>query len=361
MKKRICKIVGTIFVLLALTALVLPAYNTYIDDGEAWNVALRGYNMIEFSPWGILAVLLPVAMLGIAYCNLNERIKTLPLMAVSALSIVSIHCGMVSMRTWIYSVATGFVYTHSNWGYYIGAVFVATVLFYLDFNRSEDKHFKSVEDLCEYLESENLSLSPIDVCEEKFSLCDYPYTFSRCGKGEGIKKFSGFISFATADGYFTALGYGEKPEYIESGCVEITKGEKNIGYISEATNLTSYGVFYGNKMPNFKHKAKIMDFDKIESGCAEIWIPDESKSFEKIKVRITPLNKCNIECFAEEIPENTDICGAVVIQNGQITAVVSSYDEKRKCFKCISSELVAKRLVAISREDKILQALSPIK
>ena len=63
--KKVFKISAVIFCVLALLSLLLPFYSTYLDGGESYNMAVRGYNASEFSVWGGMIIVLPITLIGI--------------------------------------------------------------------------------------------------------------------------------------------------------------------------------------------------------------------------------------------------------------------------------------------------------
>lgn len=128
---KILRFMSIVLALFSLASLSLPIYSTNITDGEACNLIVKGYNLVEFSPWGGVVILAPVALLGLMLSKLNDTIKMVGLLGLFTFNGVAL-CGSTSAAyKWICDVSTGFVEPHMNHLVYALLFFVATVCFYI--------------------------------------------------------------------------------------------------------------------------------------------------------------------------------------------------------------------------------------
>lgn len=100
------KVFKTISLLLSVAALfsfVLPLFSTVCGEIETQHVVLRGWNLPEFSPWGVLTVFAPILLCGLLASPLPDRWKTVLLLALIVGVPVSytqaVHAALAWMRT----------------------------------------------------------------------------------------------------------------------------------------------------------------------------------------------------------------------------------------------------------------------
>ena len=107
--EKVTKAVGVFSALLAMVALFGPIYNTYIAEGEACNIIVKGYNLVEFSPWGSVVLLAPLVLVALMLSKLNPAVKTVGALGLFLLTGVALSGSVASAHTWICGIATGFV------------------------------------------------------------------------------------------------------------------------------------------------------------------------------------------------------------------------------------------------------------
>ena len=339
MNTKHLKTAGAISSALALISLALPVFKTVFDGGETWAATFRGINLVEFSPWGIIVLLVPLILSGIGYSKLNDAAKTMLNMSAFLLGLVSLYNAIYAMREWVYSHATGYVYVYGSFIIYAVLLIISAVLFHICCNIKQVTNTTS-------------SVSPIYIYNEDFILSDTVYKFSKFTKDTETIDFDGAISFSTEDGYFVALGQGENEEYINNGCIELFDGDDNVGFAIKTTPNGIFGSFYGWMLSPAKAKCKVKAFNDIYDGLAQLWLPNEKKVVE-----ITVKDIADIYCrFPEKCPNPFSLLGSPILQDGKIAAVLSDFDEHTGLFSCISAEIVAADLMQMVCKQRAIMA-----
>lgn len=325
MSKKNLKIAGTILAIFAFADLFLPwIYAYHNGDCISCDFTTSGVKLVELSVWGSVIVIVPILLAGVMYSRLSEKGKTLLLFALYILGSVGFYFAVSDGTVWLREVSTEYVELKRFAIWYPIFLFTSLLMFYLHCNKIDD------------IEKTESFVGELYVCSRQ-------YSFMKLNEGEKTKNFGGCISFFTKDGFFAALGHKEKGDNIE-----ILDGEENVGYIMNSKAFGSYGAFYEDyAIPDAK-KMKISAFGSIERGDAELWLAGE-KGLTKKKVKIHPEAAGRIICNAGVLSDN-NICGAVIVQNGKIAAVVSEYDEENYRFICVSAERVAIPLRCLSLE-----------
>ena len=107
--KKTAKIIGIIFAVLTTLSLFLPIYKASFTDGESMTLLIRGYDLYEFSPWGIVTILVPFVLIATMFTRFGKKIKCAIVMCIFVLGNISVHIANISVRDWLYSNATGMV------------------------------------------------------------------------------------------------------------------------------------------------------------------------------------------------------------------------------------------------------------
>ena len=125
--------------LLLLTAVVctfLPIMSAYCGgDGESFTLVLRVINLAEFSAWGTVVVLSPLAFAAICYAKLDRKTKTLSLIGMYMFSSVAYVEAVKRAHEWLDEVSTGFVVKYPVMVIYPLVIFCVSVLMYADIRR----------------------------------------------------------------------------------------------------------------------------------------------------------------------------------------------------------------------------------
>ena len=102
-----------IFIALAATlSFCLPMVSTYLSDGEACTMVIRGYNLMEFSALGCVplfaALLIPVIVFG---CQ-GKATKETELLLLFVVTVVCYVHGVNTSREWLYSLDGSLISYH---------------------------------------------------------------------------------------------------------------------------------------------------------------------------------------------------------------------------------------------------------
>lgn len=331
MSKKELKTSGMVFTILTFISLLFPwVYAYYGEKFEKCDFTTTGFDMIEFSVWGVILILVPILVLGIMYGRLNEKEKTVSLLVLYLLGNISFYFAVSMGMDWLREASTGYIRLKGFALLYPIFLLGSMVMFYLYCN-GKDK-------------------ADIEEFVGEVYLCSTPYTFRKLDK-EKTATVEGCISFFTKEGYFAALGRMEK-----DGSIEVFDGEENAGFVLNGRAFGTYGAFYEDYTPGKSKKMRILSFENIEQGEAELWIPGE-KGFVKKLVEITPKSPTYIECKPDEEEKLLEsACGAVIVQDGKIAAIVTEYNTENGVYNCVSAARVAVPLACIVQEQKILQS-----
>jgi uncharacterized membrane protein len=164
MMKKIVKYSGIAFALLSLLSLSLPVFSTRITDGEACGLVVKGYNLVEFSPWGGIVLLAPLVLLGLMLSKLKNTTKTVGLIILFALNGVALCASTSAAYKWMYDVSTEFVEPHMYHVIYAFLLFVAMVCFFAWCNCSLKT--KSLKDI--FVDEGRIEVELIDHRNKKF-------------------------------------------------------------------------------------------------------------------------------------------------------------------------------------------------
>ena len=129
--KKITKIAGTIFGGLSILSLALPVYNTYVEGGESMDLTISGYNLAEFSVWGIFVLLIPLIFIVLMHSSIRDTLKSIFCVLMYSLGMISINSSVRAAREWIAGIATGEVYLYSGIIIYTVLLFASAVCYYL--------------------------------------------------------------------------------------------------------------------------------------------------------------------------------------------------------------------------------------
>ena len=132
--KALAKYGGIVLAILSVLSLGLPLFSTTLATGEAGRLVVRGYNLVEFSPWGGVAVMVPMVLLGLALSKLNRHVKTMGLLGLCVLTGFALCGAVTAAQTWVRSAADGFVKPHMCHWIYALLLFFATLCFYVENN-----------------------------------------------------------------------------------------------------------------------------------------------------------------------------------------------------------------------------------
>lgn len=353
MMKKIVKYSGIAFALLSLLSLSLPVFSTQITDGEACDLMVKGYNLVEFSPWGGIVLLTPLVLLGLMLSKLKNATKTVGLIILFVLNGVALCASTSAAYKWMCDVSTGFVEPHMYHVIYALLLFVAMVCFFMWCNCS--LNIKSLKDF--FVEEERIEVEPVDYRTEKFYLCNKVYDSAKYKENGDVVNDKSTVCFATNDGYFVALDDSDTGEYFT---VELLENDGSIGFMMGNMPTGVYGVFYEDY--NFRRDLEvgILPFDHIEKDGALVWILDDNDEdgavghVVDVEVTANSLQDIRIKILGES---NENIIGCAVVQGLSLVGFVTEYDVENNEYKCISAELLAVDLCRKIYEHRVWEKM----
>lgn len=341
---------GVIFSVVSLFSLGLPILSTNITDGEAWNMVVKGYNMIEFSPFGSLVLMTPVLLIGLMFSKIKNSVKTVGILTLLLLDSFAMNCAYLDTYKWVEEQTTSYIKPYQNQIISCSLLFLAMICFYVDCNFVRGRRI-SLKDL--FLKKK-LLVDPVEFSEQKFFLCNRRCDFAKYKEtGETVESKNN-ICFASAEGYFAVVNDDDDQEYID---VEPLGDAGAIGYIMGCMPTGIYGMFYENF--DFKNgtEIKIKQYLDIKNGKADLWIPRENGEFKKENISIKKLDVDDIR-FESQLNFDDSIIGSAVIQDGDLVAIVTDYNEEKQEYKCIPAELMAVDLCRKIYEHRVLMTIN---
>ena len=345
---KILKIAGIILSVLTLYSLALPIYSTYISC----DIVVRGYNLVEFSPWGGVVVLAPLVLLGLTLSKLRNTTKTVGLIGLLVLNGVAL-CGSTYVaHTWMCDIATGYVEPHMSHLIYALLFTVATACFWVTYNFSPN--ITSLNDL--FLKEEPIKVEPIDHRKEKFFWCNKPYDFAKYKENGDVTMGESTLCFATSEGYFAGLNDGDTETYFN---IEALENDEAVAFVMGTMPTGIYGSFYEGQefLKDLDMTVDILPFNEIYQGEAELRIPDKDGCFSCGNVIIFPDVPNNIRVCSIRGLEDPPAIGAAVMQGEELAAFVTEHDAENHEYKCISAEMMAMDLCRKIYEHRILEVM----
>lgn len=349
--KKIIKYSGITFALLSLLSLSSPMFSTRITDGEACNLIVKGYNLVEFSPWGGIVLLTPLVLLGLMLSKLKSDIKAIGLLGLLILDGVAL-CGATSAAySWITDIATGFVKPHMGHLIYALLLFLAMVCFFVSNNYS--LNIKSLKN--SRVDEEHIEVEPVDYRNEKFYRCNKPYDFAKYEENGDVTMGENTLCFATSEGYFAGLNNGDTETYFD---IEALDDDGAVAFVMGTMPTGIYGMFYEGQefLSNPDMQIGIRPFDDIDNGEAELKISDKHGGFTCDKVSVIAHSPDNIIVSSIDGLEDPPAIGAAVMQGEELIAFVTEYDAEKHEYKCIAAEMMAIDLCHKIYEHRIYQA-----
>ena len=333
--KNITRYGGMIFALLALLSLGLPVFSTYISDVESGMVVVCGYNMVEFSPWGSIVVILPLLTIGLALSKMNVRIKTAGLLGLLPVAGVAMHYAVESAHDWINTIATGFVQSHMGHLIYALCWLISAICFWLSSNLPQRKNDPKTTML-----PPSITVKPVDYREEKFILCNKRYDMVEYTEKGQIALGEYTLLLATREGFFAGLG---NPQASEGHHLELTENGESVAFVMATMPTRLFGSFYeGQECFDDPFAAvTIRPFCEIEKGKATIKFPGETVDDFWDDIYIDPRDINDIRLSGIEESESSRAIGAAIFQGPDLIAFVTEYDASNREYKCISAEMIA--------------------
>lgn len=91
---------------------ILPIMSAYSGGSESGMLMVRGFNLVEFSPWGILPVSSIILVLGILFSCQSKGAKNAELLLLLAVNLVCYAQSFKAARVWFESIAASPIVCH---------------------------------------------------------------------------------------------------------------------------------------------------------------------------------------------------------------------------------------------------------
>ena len=350
--KKIVKHIGIVFALLSLLSLFLPMFSTRITDGEFCNLVVKGYSLVEFSPWGGIVVLAPLVLLGLMLSKLRNTAQTVGLIVLFALNGVALCASTSAAYKWMCDVSAGFVEPCMYHVIYALLLFAAMVCFFVWCNCS--LNIKSLKDF--FVGKERIEVEPIDYRNEKFFWCNKPYDFAKYKENGDVIMGESTLCFATSEGYFAGLNDGDPEEYFN---IEALDDDRAVAFVMGTMPTGIYGSFYEDQkfLKDLDMMVNILPFNEIYQGEAELRISYQNGGFTCRDVLVYPNTLNDIRVSSIDRLDDPPAIGAAVMQGEKLAAFIIGYDAEKHEYKCVSAEMMAIDLCRKIYEYRVYQAM----
>ena len=128
MNKKLIKITITILSVFAFVLFILPVFKFSTDETT---IVVIGLNLVEFSAWGGILLLIPLFILALLYSHMNVNQKTLGIIAIQCINVVGVHYSFYSAKQWAEKVSLHYVSPEPYLFIYTILVTMILILFYL--------------------------------------------------------------------------------------------------------------------------------------------------------------------------------------------------------------------------------------
>ena len=132
------KIAGMIFDFASYIPLALPMYRARIEGSFGYDMIVRGFNFVEFSPWGSLMVSMPIVLFALTYLRIKNKFKNLLLILFYMLNTVTVYNATSAADKWVRGATEGFVLFRPYILLYLISMVVALVCLYVHNNKYYD-------------------------------------------------------------------------------------------------------------------------------------------------------------------------------------------------------------------------------
>ena len=102
--KRTYKTILILACIAATVICVLPVMSVHLVGGESCTLYVKGYNLMEFSAWGVIPLLAPLLLLMVLFGNRTREAKERIVLLLLTGNIVCYAHGFNAARTWLTSL-----------------------------------------------------------------------------------------------------------------------------------------------------------------------------------------------------------------------------------------------------------------
>ena len=96
----------------AVATCALPIMSVYLSDGESCTLFIRGYNLMEFSAWGCIPLIVPLLVMAILFGNQKKTAKEAELLLLFAGNMVCYVHSFNAAWAWLTSLDGSFITYH---------------------------------------------------------------------------------------------------------------------------------------------------------------------------------------------------------------------------------------------------------
>ena len=350
--EKAMKAVGVFSALLAMAALFGPIYSTYIVDVESCNMIVKGYNLVEFSPWGSVVLLAPLVLVALMLSKLKPAVKTVGTLVLFMLTGVALSGSVASAHTWICGIATGFVEPQSHHLIYALFLLVAVACSWVSTNIS------LVETRAELLVTEepSIKVEPIDYRKETFYCCNNVYDVAKYDEDGKVTMGEGVLCFATREGYFAGMNDGDITHHFSA---EYLKNDEAVAFVMGGMPTGVYGSFYEDQefLTDPIMEVTIRPFREICEGEGEIRIPQKDGNTACDDVFIRPYSPVDIRVRPLIDWDEPATIGSAIQQSGELVGFVKEYDAINREYQCVSAEAMAADLCRKIYEQRVREEM----
>ena len=125
------KTVGMIFNFASYIPLLFPIYSTKVDGEFGYDLIVRGFNFVEFSPWGSLLITMPLILVAIAYLKVKHSTQNLLLIPFYMLNTITVYNANAAADKWVRSATDNFVLCKPYTLFYLLFIFIALLCLYI--------------------------------------------------------------------------------------------------------------------------------------------------------------------------------------------------------------------------------------
>lgn len=134
---RITKLFNVISVLLSIAAfisLALPFYSSHVTEGEAYNMVIKGYNLVEFSPLGSVVLISPILLIGLVFSKLQNNHKTIGILSLLPITAIALNHSCSAAYRWMTEQTSSHILLNMNYLFYSLFFLSACVCFFIKCN-----------------------------------------------------------------------------------------------------------------------------------------------------------------------------------------------------------------------------------
>ena len=136
-----------IFLPLLLTLVCFfPIVSGTSTNGETATFVIRGYDLLNFSPWSAITLMAPILLLLIIFADAEYHTKEILMLALIIISVVGFLAGFNGARIWLYKTCNSMIEYHIEGFTYPLVLPFLTINIWLTKNVREEK--EEEKELC---------------------------------------------------------------------------------------------------------------------------------------------------------------------------------------------------------------------